>query len=75
MEPRPSPERRFYSPDEAAAVLGISPDHVRASVKRGDLPGRQIGKLYRLPKRQIDPLGGESRPQPARTANPASTWS
>ena len=57
MEPRPSPHRRFYDATEAAAVLGVSPDHVRRMVREGRLPGRRIGRLYRLPMQQIDALG------------------
>lgn len=47
--------------EQAAAVLQCTTNHVYAMVRQGDLPGRKIGRLVRIPKAQFERwLRGES---------------
>jgi len=39
-----------YTVDEAARLLRISRDSVVRAIQRGDLPGRKVGKFWRIPR-------------------------
>ncbi len=48
------PERRTYSADETAALLGIHRQTVVRAIARGDLPGHRIGKQWLIPMAAVD---------------------
>lgn len=39
----------LLSVDEAAAATGLDQKSVRAAVARGEIPGRRIGRLIKIP--------------------------
>jgi excisionase family DNA binding protein len=39
---------RYLSPNSVARILDVPPDTVRNLVRRGDLPGRHVGRLIRI---------------------------
>lgn len=72
MEPRPGRIPTTYTVSEAADILRCSENFVRAAIKRGDLPGRQIGKKYSIPKRTFDDW--LTRFEEPRRTDPFSMW-
>ena len=57
---RPSP--LFYSTGEAAALLGLSPNKVRAIWREGRLQGEQFGRLLKLTRASVHSFAGEGPP-------------
>lgn len=43
-----------YTVTEAAALLGISRSFYYEALKRGEVPGRQVGRRWVVPKVQLD---------------------
>ena len=55
--------------DEASAIIGCSPDHVRLLARKGELKGRKLNQRFWL----IDRKDAERlRDQPADTGRPRS---
>ena len=53
---------------EVAETLRLSPQTVRALIKRDELPGVRVGNLYRIPKAAVARLvNAERDPEPAVT--------
>ena len=55
-------ERRTYTVEEAARILGISRSSAYEAARKGEIPTIRIGKLLRVPAAQLDRLleGGTS---------------
>ena len=49
-----TPAVELLSPAQAAEVLGVSEADVVASLEAGDLKGKKIGSVYRIPRKAID---------------------
>ena len=49
-------ERRTYTVEEAAQILGISRSSAYEAVRKGEIPIIKIGKLLRVPAAQLDRL-------------------
>jgi excisionase family DNA binding protein len=73
---RPPVEPLFYTPEEAAIVLGMSRWQVYKLIARGELAAARIGNLRRIPRKHLTPemlvkLSGDvrraSRRQPEAT--------
>jgi hypothetical protein len=47
---------------------------VRAAIKRGEIPGRQIGRKFSIPKATFDRWYLTFQ-EPVRRRSPESTWS
>jgi excisionase family DNA binding protein len=54
VSPISKPERRTYTVDEAAEILGISRSFAYELVKRRELPARCLGRRIVIPKRALD---------------------
>lgn len=46
--------RKYYRPDEVAAILRISLATVYRRIQDGTLPAVQIGALYRIPREAVE---------------------
>jgi excisionase family DNA binding protein len=53
--------------NEAAAILGVTPDTLRQQLANGKLRGRKIGPLWTVTRREVERYRRESR-QPGRNA-------
>ena len=53
---RPRQERRVWSVDEAAVILGISRAHAYELVARNDLPHVRLGRRILIPVDAVDEL-------------------
>ena len=49
-------ERRTYTVEEAAQILGISRSSAYEAARKGEIPTIRIGKLIRVPADQLDRL-------------------
>jgi excisionase family DNA binding protein len=49
-----TPRKRYYRPDEVAAILRVSLKTVYRRIEDGSLPAVQIGAVYRIPASAID---------------------
>lgn len=49
--------RRYYRPDEVAAILRISLASVYRRIQDGTLPAVQVGALYRIPREAVEAPG------------------
>jgi len=47
-------EDRWLSVDEIASYLGVKRDTIYKWIKRNDLPGHKVGRLWKFRKTQID---------------------
>ena len=47
-------ERRWISPAECAALLGLSSKAVYSLISRAKIPACKIGRLIRIDKRQLE---------------------
>jgi excisionase family DNA binding protein len=74
VEPRPYHVPQTYSVQEVAAILRRSQNSVRDAIKRGEIPGRQIGRKFSIPKRTFDDWY-ERFEEPARRRSPRQAWS
>ena len=75
MEPNPSTVPAMYTVEQVAEILSVSPATVRRLIKRGEIPGRQLGGSrgrYRIHKATFDAW---LRERPAPRPNPNASWS
>ena len=79
----PSPARplnpRFYTPEEAASVLGVSLDEIKKYVQSGDLQelddkGQVLFRKSAVERIQMDRLGPEGNAPPARASKPKKSF-
>ncbi|MBI2882863.1 MAG: helix-turn-helix domain-containing protein [Candidatus Methylomirabilis oxyfera] len=49
-----TPQKRYYRPDEVAAILRVSLATVYRRIEDGTLPAVQIGAVYRIPVSAVD---------------------
>jgi excisionase family DNA binding protein len=77
MEPRPPSARpTFYTVQEAAEILRMSENHIRAGIRRGEIPGRKVGGSYRVSARFFDDDSQQANSAPsAQRSAPNSPWS
>lgn len=54
--PKPAPQRLAYSPDEAAAALGVTRQHIYALMARGQLRSVKLGRSRRIPADALEAL-------------------
>jgi excisionase family DNA binding protein len=47
--------------NEAAAILGVTPDTLRQQLANGKLRGRKIGPLWTVTRREVERYRRESR--------------
>ena len=62
---------RFMKTGAAAAVLGVTPNTIRAAVRRGDLPGIELGSRVLVSREGLERLVAqavETGPEPASVA-------
>jgi excisionase family DNA binding protein len=52
-------EEQVYSIEEAAQLLRVSIDTIRRMIKRGQIEAHQVGRQWRIPKREVDRLLGK----------------
>jgi PTS system nitrogen regulatory IIA component len=45
---------RLLTPDEVAAILQVSPEWVRESARRGDIPSVKLGHYRRFKRSDVD---------------------
>lgn len=57
-ETSPTPPRRAYQVEEFAQITGMNPDHVRRSIRRGDIRATKIGGLYFIVSAELERLFG-----------------
>lgn len=43
-------EKGAFSPEEAARYLGVHPQTIYKLLRTGELPGKKVGQLWRIPK-------------------------
>jgi excisionase family DNA binding protein len=55
----------LLSVEEASAATGLDQKTVRAAVARGDIPGRRIGRLIKIPVWWVEEQRVGPRAQPA----------
>lgn len=48
-----------YSIEETARLLRVSKDTIRRMIKAKKLEAHQVGRLWRIPKREVDRLLGK----------------
>ena len=53
-------ERRPYSVDEVAAILGIARGSAYEAVRRGDIPSIRVGKRILVPRARLHAMLGET---------------
>ncbi|MBV9691364.1 MAG: helix-turn-helix domain-containing protein [Ktedonobacteraceae bacterium] len=47
--------KAYYSPEEVAEYLSVSPETIRNLCRRGEIPGaRQVGRQWRIPRSYLD---------------------
>ena len=49
----------FYTPEEIARALKVSPETVRLRLRRGELEGMRFGRSWRIPRKEALRLLGE----------------
>jgi excisionase family DNA binding protein len=55
VKPKREPlDRKTYTVEEAADILGVSRSFAYEAVKRGDIPSMRIGRRWLVPKSAID---------------------
>ena len=52
------PPRVSYTPAEFAQITGMKPDHVRRSIRSGDIKATKVGGIYFISAREIERLFG-----------------
>ena len=83
---RPLMNQEVLTIDEVAKLLRVSPDTIYRLAARGELGGRKIGRIWRIPKEVVEqyfrcpprriPAGASSTHEPvAGTATPANSGS
>lgn len=73
MEARPQVTTQTISVQEAATLLGVSPATVRKAIDAGQMPGRRVGRVYRIHRASLN--AWLTTPLAPRTTNPHTTWS
>ena len=60
----PTPERQFFSVQQASAYCGLSEGSIRERIQRGRIPVTRVGRTVLIPKAELDGIllaGGSSR--------------
>lgn len=57
-------DRLFYSTTEAAQVLGVSSQHVRDMIGRGEMKGTRLGRKILVSRAEIARLTGQDASEP-----------
>ncbi len=47
--------------NEAAAILGVTPDNLRQQIARGSLKARKVGRDWHVQRREVDRYAKENR--------------
>ncbi len=47
--------------NEAAAILGVTPDTLRQQLANGKLRGRKVGPIWTVTRREVERYGKENR--------------
>ena len=50
---------RTITVEQAAERLQVKPNTIRVWIKQGHIPGRKIGRVYRIPEQALDALISE----------------
>ena len=50
----------MYTAQEAAHILGPSENSVITAIRRGEIPARRFGRVYRIPRVLLDRLAAGS---------------
>ncbi len=57
--------KAYYSPEEVADYLSVSPETIRNLCRRGEIPGaRQVGRQWRIPRSYVESNPSVSDEQP-----------
>jgi len=48
----------YYTPEELARVLRVSAEAVRARLRRGEIRGLRLGRIWRVPREEAERLLG-----------------
>ncbi len=48
----------YYTPEELARALKVSGEAVRARLRRGEIKGLRVGRLWRVPREEAERLLG-----------------
>jgi excisionase family DNA binding protein len=48
-------EKEYYSPEEAASLLGVTRRTIYTWLKTGKLPARQFGRTWRIHRSEVQP--------------------
>ncbi len=59
------PDKAYYTPEEVASYLDVTPDTIRDLCRKGEIRGaRQVGRQWRIPRSYVF---GEDSSSPAET--------
>ena len=47
-------EETYYTPQDVAEILNVSPSTVKNWIKKGDLIGNKMGRFYRINKMDLE---------------------
>mgnify|MGYP001262311710 CR=1 FL=1 len=61
--------RKFFTPDEVAALLRVSPDAIRRLLRRGALPAIRVGRAWRVEEGELQRWLRRGLLRNARTVN------
>jgi excisionase family DNA binding protein len=53
---------RTITVEQAAEKLQVKPNTIRTWIKQGRIPGRKIGRVFRIPEQALDEFTGGSSP-------------
>jgi len=48
----------YYTPEELARALKVSGETVRARLRRGEIKGLRLGRIWRVPRDEVERLLG-----------------
>ncbi|GAB3952254.1 helix-turn-helix domain-containing protein [Streptomyces sparsus] len=57
-------DRRLYTVDQVAEILGLHPKTVRGYIRDGRLTATRVGKRYRITAEDVETFTGRSAPPP-----------
>ncbi len=49
-------EKGFYTPQELAKLLGLTPESIRRAIKAGEIPALKLGGRYYIPTAVVQQL-------------------